>query len=366
MADPRQCPACGILPALSGEPNCDCDPVTVMKAKLPLTHDQIAPRVWTKRAIAMPTDETETCPVERPQRMEAKPGTEAQLRDLPDILTHLALRLTSSQPGAEPGGGRREAAHVAPVNIGILHALDDRRRWQSDDMLGALDDERWRCPHATHRPLDCPWEADDGGRQGVLADLDMWADWIFGDLEQWSPKLVDAPPQPATIHGTSGWLATHHCAWLALLDRDLAAETRGLIEQGQREFEREVHGWHTRLRHELGESDPVPLRHNNLGGCGGQLLPLADGIRHECVDCHEVLTPGEMLGLARWQSDVTLAEAAEALGPKLGITLGQLRQWVKRDTDFPQPVDDRYPARYLLRDLRDHAERRAGKRGRAG
>ena len=54
--DPTQCPACGILPALSGEPNYDCDPVQIMRAG---DGDEAArPKLNAQTAPSIPTDLT--------------------------------------------------------------------------------------------------------------------------------------------------------------------------------------------------------------------------------------------------------------------------------------------------------------------
>lgn len=345
------CPHCWTTPALDG--SCCCEqPVKPPPAPTPA-------RALRQLDLDVHREEE---PAVKPEPLRAKEGTAGQLADLPDIVAHLALRLTSSAPGAEHGGGRREAAHVAPVNVGVLQILDDRRR-HGDDILTRRDDERWRCQHHSHSPADCPHAdtEDDAGGQGVVADLETWADWISGDLEQWHPQLPEEVPDDSTLAGLCDWLARHYPRWQELLDSGLSDESHQLVARAIDQFERDVRRWHTALRRELGETDPVPLRHANLGGCGGRLLPLTDGIRHECVECHEVLTPGEMLGLARWQSDVTLAEAAEVLG----LSVDRVRQWVKRDPTFPRPVDNSYPARYLLRDVRAYAEQRGALRVRA-
>lgn len=281
---------------------------------------------------------------EAPDPIRRRDNPHDMLRDLPDLAAHLALRATTSTPGAEPGG-RREAATIAPASIAILHALDHRIRYQGDDQIRAREDEAWRCQHHTHDPKHCPNNPtlDDAGRQGALADLAMWARMIHADLDEYDPQ-----PDQLPDHHT--W--TTVCNWL---DRHLDQWTFAYPDEAG-EFLRDLTGWHSTMRRELGETDPVRLRHRyGDQACGHEILQRTDSL-FQCRGCLQTWSLVEMMRQARWHSDVTLAEAAD----QTGVKLGTLKQWVKRGK--LQPVDDRRPARYRLRDVRDLADqsRRAG------
>ena len=325
------CPNCWTIPALDG--SCCCE----QPVKTP-------PRVSRRSMRPVALDAPRITANDPPAPITSRKGDlVAQLRDLPDLAAHLALRATTSAPGVEPGSAG-DPAYQAPANLAVLHILDQRRHGRGDDVprLIYADQQHYQCAwHGLpHNHSECPVEADDDGTTGLLPALCQWADMIAADLDGREPGADSPPPtdpdDPAltpTWASVCDWLARHVTGWAAV-----NPEAEQLLRAG-------VGRWHARLRAELGEHEPVPLYHRNLGGCGGKLLPLADGIRHECADCHEVLTPGEMLGLARWQADVTAGEAAAALGVPVSTVKWRIAKHELR------PVDDRYPARYPLREV---------------
>lgn len=352
----RHCPSCWIVLPLSGEANCDCDGGTVVAAPAA----QQTPRQAKTRPCPAQTeiDRSNPVPVEPPPDL-APPRdrtTTERLRELPDLAAHLALRLTTSRPGTEPTGTRRDPAETAPVHLAILHALDPRHRYAGDNMPAYLDDEAWRCPHATHSKDDCPWEADDDGRQGLLPDLAAWARMIHGDLEQYAPHLPDELPDRFTIANCCDWLARHHGRWMSLVagpSPALSATSADQLRHAHTEMDRDVTRWHNRLRNELGERDPVTLRHTTAGGCGNIIEPRDGGTWYACTGCGEVFDHAAGLKrLAELQAPPTLAEASVATG----ISMTTLRRWVGDKSLLPINPGVR-PARYRLRDVRAEAER---------
>lgn len=265
----------------------------------------------------------DACNWPRPTPVPQRLDTTAMLRDIPDLYTHLELRLITNEPGTEPGGGRREAAHIAPVHVAILQLLDDRA-----DRPNASAE-----PHVT----------DDGGRRGTLGELTSWTHAIHED----HPHPTPLPGN--TIAEVCSWLIRHYPTW---------AEH---MPEAAQDFTREVTRRHSAMRRALGETDPVSLRHTNLGGCGEPLEQLADGVRYECRGCHDVLTPAEMIGLAKWQADVTLREASITLG----IPLITLKRWATGPDPVIHPTRDGRPRLFALRDIKAERDRRkAESRGR--
>lgn len=310
-----KCPHCHIRYTDTGQPNCWCDAPS-QPARLT---DVSAPRrLWW---IQLDDTGDTTCRIDRPQPIPRRLDTVAMLQDLPDLAAHLELRIMTSEPGAEPGGGRREARTVMPGNIAIMHALDAR-----------VDR-----PNESLEP-----DTDDGdGRRGALGELASWARAIHEDLDGYEPQ--PAPLPELTMASVCAWLVAHYPTWSAVMP-EVAPE-----------FEHEVERWHSTMRRALGETDPVQLRHTNLGGCGQPMEQLADGVRFECRGCHDVLTLHEMLGLARWQADVTLREASEALG----IPLITLKRWAAAGTIEPTRREVR-PRLYPLREIKAERDRRRG------
>jgi len=237
------CPACFIRLPLSGEANCDCDGGTVLPA--PVAQQTPAQTHAHPRPCQPVLDRSNRVPVSPPPDLTppAERTTVARLHELPDLAAHLAYRLTTSRPAAEPGG-RGDPAETAPMHLAILHALDDRPRHSGDLALDYADDEAWQCPHASHPAKECPWEADDDGRQGLLPDLALWARMIAGDLETYDPKLPGDLPDPATITTICAWLLEHHPRWEQLTDgpaaRLLSATSHHQLARGQQEMARDV------------------------------------------------------------------------------------------------------------------------------
>lgn len=303
-----KCPHCHIRYTDTGQPNCWCDAPS-QPARLT---DVSAPRrLWW---IQLDDTGDATCRIDRPQPIPRRLDTVAMLQDLPDLAAHLELRIMTSEPGAEPGGGRREARTVMPGNIAIMHALDAR-----------VDR-----PNESQEP-----DTDDGdGRRGALGELASWARAIHEDLDGYEP--LPAPLPELTMASVCAWLVTHYLTWSAVMP-EVAPE-----------FEHEVERWHSTMRRALGETDPVQLRHRYPEGeaCGHEIRQRTDSL-FQCKGCMQTWSLVEMMRQARWHSDVTLAEAAD----QLGVKLGTLKQWVKRGK--LAPVDDRRPARYRLRDIRE-------------
>lgn len=334
------CPVCNTPRTPSGEPNCWCDPgERIVALGKPVPIPQPPSRLGP---IRLDQHDIPTVGVTKPStELPHHATTTQQLVDLVDIVANLELRLTTSTPGVEQIRTKRPVSEGAPVNVTVLHALDDRVKHLGDSMPDYLEEERWQCQHHSHEPAKCPHENDDQGRQGVLPDLWVWARMMEADLMEADPKLPEELPDPVTMATVTSWLVDHHERWGELFPQEAA------------EFAKDVKRWHNRLRAELGEHDPPTLRHTNLGGCGDVLVQLADGVRYECRGCHKVLTPGEMLSLAKWQADVTLTEAAVALE----VPRGTLDRWVS--SGWVAPVRTGRPALYALRDIRDVKERLA-------
>lgn len=273
----------------------------------------------TDRAIRLDDVGDETCRIDRPQPIPRRIDTPAMLRDLPDLAAHLALRMVTAEPGAEIGGGKREAAHVAPVNVAILHALDDRVDRPNESIEPDTD--------------------DPDGRRGALGELVSWVQAIREDLDGYEPH---PKPLPAVnMASVCSWLLAHYPVWSSAMP-EVAPE-----------FDREVERWHSTMRRALGETDPVQLRHRypEDEACGWEIQQRTDSL-FQCRGCMQTWSLVEMMRQARWHSDVTLAEAAD----QLDVKLDTLKQWVKRGKITP--VDSRRPARFRLLDIRDARERK--------
>lgn len=261
----------------------------------------------------------------RPDPIPARTDTQQRLADLPDLAAHLHLRMLTSAPGAEHGS-KSDPARRAPGNIDVIHALDARIY-----------------PHRRtgQQPIE-QYGRDADGDRGLPGELALWCRMMFEDLDGYEPAPDPLPRQ--TVASMCAWITRHYQLWASI-----APDVVG-------ELDAEIERWHTRLRRMLGETDPIQLRHRHLTNCGGLIDQTASGW-FECRNCHQTWTGAQMMQEARFHADVTLAEAAD----QLGVTLGQLRQWKKRDHDFPKPVSKGHPARYWLRDLLQHVETR--KRG---
>lgn len=347
------CPICNTARASSGEPNCWCDGTFVADSR-PRRNGKATER--RLRLAALDQHDIPTVGVTKPSAdLPHHVTTTQQLVDLVDIVANLTLRLTTSTPGVEQIRTKRKAEEVAPVNVAVLHALDDRIKDRgpmggiNDNMPERLEDEGWKCKHHSHTEDDCPHENDDAGRQGVLPDLWVWARMIEADLMEADPKLPEELPDPATMATVASWLVDHHERWGELFPAE------GV------EFAKDVKRWHNRLRAELGEHDPPTLRHGGVGGCGNELAQLADQVRYECRGCHEVLTMPEMLSLAKWNSAVTLAEAHDLLAKEPSVPtvpLSTLKHWAK--TGRIEATTHHRPKLYWLRDITHEAKRVKG------
>lgn len=352
----RHCPVCWIALPLSGEANCDCDGGTVIPA---LVVEQAPAPVKDRPRLAPPIpDRSNRGPVTPPPDLAPRRDrtTTGRLRELPDLAAHLALRLTTARPNTDPVGSKGDPAETAPIHLAVLHALDPRHRYAGDNMPAYLEDEAWRCPHATHSQRECPWEADDDGRQGLLPDLAIWARMIHGDLEQYDPHLPDDLPEEFTLTTCCDWLAIHHGRWTALVATPspaVSATSADQLRHAQAEMDRDVTRWHNRLRSELGERDPIVLRHTTAGGCGNVIEPRDGGTWYGCTGCGEVFDHAAGLKrLAELQAPPTLSEAAVANG----VSVTTLRRWVADGSLLPVNPGVR-PARYRLRDVRAEVER---------
>lgn len=334
------CPQCHTRYSQSGEPNCWCSSGDTQAKR---DHDDRTSKYRAAmRYRNFDAQDLDTIPATRPSRdLPHSATTTQQLADLVDVVANLELRLMTSTPGVEQIRTKRKAEEVAPVNVAILHALDDRTKYGADDMPAYLADEQWTCQHYSHHEADCPHENDDAGRQGVLPDLWTWARMIEADLMQTDPKLPEELPDPATMATVCSWLIDHHERWTDLFGQEAD------------EFTKDVRRWHTRLRAELGEHDPPILRHGGVGGCGDELAQMADGVRYECRGCHEVYTLPQMMSLAKWHSAVTLAEAHTMTK----VPLSTLKHWAKAGRI--EPTTHHRPRLYWLRDITHEA----GKRG---
>lgn len=354
------CPVCWIELPLSGEANCDCDGGTVLAA--PVAQQAPARTHARPRPSQTVLDRSNQAPATPPPDLAppAERTTVARLHELPDLAAHLALRLTSSQPGTETGG-KRDPAETAPVHLAILHALDDRHRYAGDNMPAYMEDEAWRCPHAAHPPRECPWEADDDGRQGLLPDLALWARMINDDLEQYDPELPEDLPEEFTVASVCDWLARHHRRWATLddgaSDQRLSAEVAEQLRRARADMDNDVKRWHNRLRSELGERDPITLRHSTAGGCGHIIEPRDGGTWYGCTGCGEVFDHAAGLKrLAELQAPPTLTEASALTG----IPLITLKRRVT-DGELTAVNPGRRPARYRLRDVQQAGARRASR-----
>lgn len=259
-----------------------------------------------------------------PHKIPQRRTTKERLRDLPDLAAHIHLRIRTATPGADHAGARRDPATLTPGNLDIIHALDTRVYPHQ------TSDTSHRDPHG--------W--DDAGDRGLPATLTIWARMIFEDLDGYQPEPTPLP-ETQTVTTICEWLHTNYPTWARIMPEAAA------------EFDQEIRDWHTRLRYALGETDPVQLRHRHRSRCGGTIEQATNGA-FECINCHKQWTADEMMKYARFHADVTLTEAAD----QLGIKPGTLRQWKKRDPNFPEPVETRHPARYRLSDIKQHAEQR--------
>ena len=311
------CPNCWLTPALDG--SCGCD--------TPAPNPQ--PDAPTRRAlIPLDTNETHTCTIHR-KHIPAREQLEQQLADIPDLATHLWHRIGTSTPGDTAARrGPRIPSATPPVNLTLLHALDQRPRYGGDDIATAQADERYWAQHHADA-------SDPDGRQGLHADITTWAAMIHADLDGYEPTPAPLPDNPS-LTTACGWLIDHATVW-ASIHPDEAPE-----------LERCINHWHRFLRRELGETDPIQLRHRDPGdrhACGNLIEQATDGT-FECLGCHQQWTLGEMMRRARLLSDVTAAEAAD----QLGISLNTVRQWHKRGRLIP--VNDKHPRLFRLGDVR--------------
>ena len=343
------CPICATPYAVSGEPNCWCDADETPVREQPF-EQQLATLGRRMRAASLDQHDIPTFGAVKPSTdLPHRATTTQQLVDLVDIVANLALRLTTSTPGVEQVRAKRPPAEGAPVNVTVLHALDDRVKYTGDAMPEYLADETWQCQHHSHHPNECPHGSDGDGRQGVLPDLWVWARMIEADLTEADPKLPEELPDPVTMATVASWLVEHHERW------------GDHFPQEADEFAKDVKRWHNRLRAELGEHDPPTLRHGGVGGCGYEMAQLADQVRYECRGCREVLTMPEMLSLAKWNSAVTLAEAHELLAKESSlptVPLSTLKHWAK--TGRIEAATQHRPKLYWLRDITHEAKRVRG------